>query len=79
MESRIYEIGTGNCKQVLQQEQSVMSMSWSAEGRWFYIAAHDAKAFRVYQVDKDSQENMLTVYDAIKRDHKFWSHFPIQY
>lgn len=56
-----------------------MSMSWSAEGRWFYIAAHDAKAFRVYQVDKDSQENMLTVYDAIKRDHKFWSHFPIQY
>ena len=56
-----------------------MGMSWSAEGRWFYIAARDAKAFRVYQVDKDSQENMLTVYDAMKRDHKFWTRFPIQF
>ena len=52
---------------------------WSDDGKYLSTYSKSCKNFSVFQVDKGSQENMWSVIDALRRDARFWSRFPINF
>lgn len=52
-------------------------MAWSKNGRYFSVGSPELKQMRVFQVDKESLENIWTVVEAQKADKYFWNKFPI--
>jgi Tol biopolymer transport system component len=52
-------------------------MNWSPDGKYFCTTSSHDKQFRVFQVDKASQENIWTVIDLMKHNPNFWKNYPI--
>jgi len=73
----IFELGTGAKKFSLAHSSNLSCFSWSLDGKYLYSGSTENKQMRVFQVDRESQENMWTVIDATKSDPNFWNKYPI--
>ena len=61
----------------MSQQFVVSCMAWSTDGRYLSVGSSQNKQLRLLQLDKTSQENILTLKDSLKRDPNFWIKYPI--
>ena len=73
----VYEIGTGKLTFSLPLNLSASGHAWSPDGRYLTVTSQFNSAFKIFQTDTKSQENIWTLIDELKRDPKFWIRHPI--
>jgi len=69
----IFEIGTGKLTFSVPLNFTVSSLSWSPDGKYLSVIGGRDRTFKVFQVDKQSQENIWTIIDQMKRSKEFWA------
>lgn len=52
-------------------------MQWSPDGKYLSVSSRENRQFRVFQVDKVSQENIWTLIDYMHHNKNFWKQYPI--
>lgn len=59
----IIEIGTAKLKYGIPLNFSSRSVAWSPDGKYVSVGGTKEEALKVFQADKESQENIWTVID----------------
>lgn len=56
---------------------SMASGQWSHDGRFVTLGSSEQRNLNILQVDRQSQECMWSIFDAMRTDADFWKQYPI--
>ena len=74
----VYELGTGKLKHAIPLSSSASSLAWSPDGKYLSVSLAGGSELKTFHADRDSQENIWTLIDQLKRNTDVWNHYPIK-
>lgn len=74
----VYELGTAKLKHAIPLQGSATSLAWSPDGKYLSVGFSTSMELKTFQADRDSQENIWTLVDQLKRNSEVWNQYPIR-